>query len=268
MDKNSQINKLSNKIIDNNYKNSKNKNPFTQAAEKAKELLSHTYNPNTGKMDNFDGESLPANEAVKVNEFWNKNFQDQKKDDYFKKLKTYGIEESSKKEPGYPKLQDVPIINRNINKIAKTNATVQRYKDFKEEKKFNLEYGDKAIEQHIRKKEYENKKAGRAPHAGFSTSDQVVAIHAQDKAKKQLDAIKASSKLKIEPDYLSYREATPIKPMPSLEEYMATRAPKEAAGITGLSNVQHMKGAVNHSNRAFNLKNSKGIGPFLTGEDD
>ena len=49
---------------------------------------------------------------------------------------------------------------------------------------------------------------------------------------------------------------------------MAARTPKEDPGITGLKNVQGMKEVVDYSNKAFNLNNSKGIGPFLTGEDD
>jgi len=169
---------LANKIVDNSYNNSKKKNPFTLAAEKAKDLLSHTYNPTTGKFDNSEGNELPAKEAVKVNEFWDKNFQEQKQDDYLKKLKTFGIEESAVSHPGYPKVSNQKIFKDNINnKLTpeqrrkqnylktwgiedgphnhdfkniikkavneadeeKNNPTVNKYKTFKEDQKKKLE---------------------------------------------------------------------------------------------------------------------------------
>ena len=327
MNKIIQTDKLANKIVDNDYKNSKNKNPFTQAAEKAKELLSHTYNSTTGKFDNFDGQTLPATEAVKVNEFWDKNFQDQKQDDYLKKLDHYGIEESKVKHPNYPKVSNQPILNNNIaNKMTpaqrkkqnylktwgikdgphnpdlrniirkavneadeekKNNPTINKYKTFKEnqkkqleEKKLNQhmerEYGDRAMGQYMRKKEYENKKAGKAPYDNFSTSDIIVAEDLKDKAAKKLKALQETQRRipKTETslnNYINYKEVLdrePIQPMPSLEEYMAARAPKEDAGITGIRNVQGMKNLVEYSDKAFNLNNSKGIGPFISGEDD
>ena len=357
---NKSTNRLADNIVDNNYNNSKNKNPFTQAAEKAKEYLSHTYNKTTGKFENFDGVSLPAKEANEVNEFWDKNFQNQKRDDYLAsnklaqketplqtwnrldkqekqrqknyadRLEKYGIEESSKKVPGYPKVSDQPILANNINnKLTpeqrrkqnylktwgiedgphnpdlrniirnsvyeadaekKNNPTVNRYKAFKdnqkkklEEKKFNQhmenEYGAKAIGQHLRKKIYANKKAGRAPYQDFSSSDIIVAEDLKEKAQKRLKAFQTEEKIKqvsnetknTLDDYITYKESLKEKPVidfPSLDEWMAMKAPREDAGITGVKDVQHMKNIVDYSNRAFNLNNSKGIGPFFTGEDD
>ena len=334
---NKSTNKLADNIVDTNYKNSKNKNPFTQAAEKAKEYLSHTYNKTTGKFENFDGASLPAKEANEVNEFWDKNLQNQKRDDYLNKLKIYGIEESSKKVPGYPKLSneerrkqnylktwgiqdgphnpklaDLPIVNRNINHqkmhnqdlknnmrkwiadadaaVKRDNPTVNRYKAFKEnqkqkleEKKFNQhmekEYGEKSIGQYLRKKIYANKKAGKAPYENFSSSDIIVAEDLKEKAQKRLKDFQTEKKInKVDNDikssldnYINYKESikeTPVNNFPSLDEWMAMKAPRADAGITGVKDVQHMKNIVDYSNRAFNLNNSKGIGPFLTGEDD
>ena len=170
---------LADKIVDTDYKNSKNKNPFTQVAENAVKELSFTMRD--GHIENNEGTSRlkGAKEAIKINEALDKNFQDQKTDDYLKSIK--------------PKLQYVPILNRNINNIAKTNPTVQRYKDFKEDKKFreNFEkdYGEKAIEQHIRGKENKNRMSGKAPYENFSSSELIVAEHAKDKAKARLKAI-------------------------------------------------------------------------------
>ena len=95
----------------NNYKDKKFKPAFTQMADNARDLLGYKYNPVTGKFGNNDNEVSSASEAVKINDALEKNFQDHKQHDY---LKTYGIEESSKKEPGYPKLADVPILNQKI----------------------------------------------------------------------------------------------------------------------------------------------------------
>jgi hypothetical protein len=97
------IDKYATKIVDNDYKNSKNKNPFTQAAGNLRDQLKYSYNSTTGKMDNADGGEASMMEAVKMNEALDKNFQDQKMDDYVKKLKHFGNIHSQEKVPGYPK---------------------------------------------------------------------------------------------------------------------------------------------------------------------
>ena len=109
------IDKYAAKIVDNDYKNSKNKNPFTQAAGNLRDQLQYSYNPTTGKMDNSDGDTVPMMEAVKMNEALDKNFEGQKLDDYVAKLKHFGNIHSSKKVPGYPKISDQPILKNNIN---------------------------------------------------------------------------------------------------------------------------------------------------------
>lgn len=46
----------------------------------------------------------------------NKNILQRNNDPYLKKLKEFGIENSQKKEPGYPKVSNAPILKNNINK--------------------------------------------------------------------------------------------------------------------------------------------------------
>jgi len=338
------IDKIAKKIVDNDYNKSKNKSPFTHAAGNLRDHLKYTYNPTTGKMDNRDGGETSMIEAVKMNETLDKNFQDQKTDDYIKKLKHFGIEHSQTKHPDYPKVSDQPILKNNINNKKfnetpkqtwnrldeaekerqqkyrrqqhylktwgiqdgphnpdlrniirkavneadaekKNNPTVNRYKEFKEKQKqkiedkkfkedFDKEYGEKAIGQHIRKKEYANKKAGKAPYEDFSTSDIIVAEDLKDKAKKKIEAIKASGLLeskKPEDDYLTQieylREDLPA-PMPTLKEWINTRAPAEEdpPGITGIEKVKDFKNNISLTNLRF-PKRSKGLGPLL-GEED
>jgi len=186
---NNPIDKFANKIVDKNYKDKKVKPVFTQIADNARDILSYKYNSTTGKFANNDGE-LPITEAVKVNDALEKNFQDHKRDDYIK-------------QSVYTKVSDQPILRGNVNNKNfpnKNNPTVNKYKAFKddqkkqlEEKKFNehmeKEYGEKAMGQYMRKKEYENKKAGKAPYDNFSTSDIIVAEDIKDKAKKRLKAM-------------------------------------------------------------------------------
>jgi len=313
---------LANKIVDKNYKDKKVKPVFTQIADNARDLLSYKYNSTTGKFANNDDEISSASEAVKVNDALEKNFQDHKRDDYLNRLKKFGVEESSIKQPGYPKVSNQPILKNNINnkltplqrrkqnylktwgiedgphnpdlrniirkavneadEEKKNNPTVNKYKAFREnqkkqleEKKFDehmeREYGPKAMSKYMRAKENKNRMAGKAPYENFSTSDIIVAEDIKEKAKKQLKSIQLPTSTTGFTDFMNYKEALnrePIKPMPTLDEYMAARAPKEDAGITGLKNVEGMKSVVDYSNKAFNLNNSKGIGPFLTGEDD
>ena len=180
---------LANKIVDTSYKNSKNKSPFTQAAENAKELLSYTMRDDHVENNEGTKRLKTVKEAIEINEALDKNFQDHKKDDYLKKLK----------HPGYPKVSNPAILQNNVNSKNfpnKNNPTVDRYKKFKEDKKhkeeFEKEYGEKAIEQHIRAKENKNRMSGKAPYENFSSSDLIVAEHAKEKARKRLAALQSN----------------------------------------------------------------------------
>ena len=44
------IDKYATKIVDNDYKNSKNKNPFTQAAGNLRDQLKYSYNSTTSRV--------------------------------------------------------------------------------------------------------------------------------------------------------------------------------------------------------------------------
>ena len=178
------IKKMADKIVEKNYQQNKDKNSFTQVAENAKNMLS--FKMQDGHIENQDGRRInTVKEAIEVNEALEKNFQEHKKDDYLKRIK--------------PKLQNIPILNRNINSIAKTNPTVQRYKDFKEEKEFNKrfneEYSDRAIEKYVRSKVYENKKAGKADYEDLPSHYLIVGEHAKDRAKEILKSINTPAKI-------------------------------------------------------------------------
>ena len=266
MNKNNQTEKLANKIVDKDYQKSTSKNPFTQAAENAKDLLSYTMQD--GHLENSDNSRVgTVKEAIEINEALDKNFQDQKKDDYLKRLK--------------PKLANMPIINRNINnsknKAAKVNPTIERYKNFKEEKNFNREfereYSDKAIEKYVRSKVHKNRQLGKADYEDLPTSYLIVGEAAKDKAKKKLEEIRASEKLELKPDYLLQKEIiinnNPQPSMPSLDEWMRVKAPieKDPPGITGLNKVKRFKRSADLTDQKF-PKKARGIGPFLSGEND
>mgnify|MGYP003133400312 FL=1 len=361
-----QINKYANKIVDKSYQQTKNKNPFTQSAEVAKDLLS--FELKDGFIENKDNKRVDTvKEAVEMNEALDKNVLDHKKDDYLKliesnrlaesespkqtwnrleanekkrlhklrekdeldKMVHFGIENSSVKHPDYPraapkprltneqrrmmhyekawdvknpKLAELPIIKQNINHqkmhnqdlknnmkkwisdadeaVKRNNPTVNKYKQFKEdqkmkaeEKKFNeefeKEYGTKAIEKDLRDKENANRRAGRAPHEGFSSSQQIVAEHAKDRARKILKAL-TTDPIKIEPTYIDYRLSfKDTEPRISLEEHLAKTAPIEddPAGITGLSEVKNFRNIIDMTDQKF-PKQARGIGPFISGEDD
>jgi len=282
-----QTEKLANKIVDTNYNKNKHKTPFTQVAENAVKHLGFTYDAASRTYTNDDGQTVSENEAREINKGLNKNFQDQKQDDYLALLKRNNIQESKIKHPGYPrpapktKLANMPIINRNINNskniAAKTNPTIERYKQFKEEKKFNedfeKEYGDKAIEKYVRSKVYENKKAGKADYEDLPSHYLIVGETAKDRAKKQLEAIKSTKKIIVEPDYISQTETIqnrePDINMPSLDEWMRVKAPiaQEPPGITGLNHVRRFKNTADLADQKF-PKKARGIGPFISGEDD
>jgi len=280
----------SDQIVDKYYQQNKNKSPLTQAAENANELLGYKFNHTTGKTMNSEGHVLPMKEAVKINDALEKNFQDHKEDDYIAQLKHFGNIHSQKKVAGYPraapktKLANMPLINRNINNLktipTKTNPTIERYKQFKEdqkfkaeEKKFNedfeKEYGDQAIKNYIRAKVNKNKREGKAPYENMSTSDIIVGEYAKEDAKKKLAAITTEHK-KIEPTYLDYRLAfKDPEPRISLEEHIALKVPTEIdpLGITGLAEVKNFKNIIDITDRKFPTK-ARGIGPFLSVEDN
>jgi len=288
MNKNSQINKLSNKIVDTNYNKNKHKTPFTQVAENAVKHLGFTYDAASKTYTNDDGQTANEKEAKEINKSLNDNFKGHKQDDYLTKLKRFGIEESQVKHPAYPrsapktKLVNMPIINRNINNLkttpTKTNPTIERYRQYKEEKKFNenfeKEYSNKATENFVRSKVNKNIREGKKPYENLSTNDIIVNEAAKDKARKQLAAIKTSSKTTTEPDYFNYEtEVNNIKneasSFPTLDQWMRTRAPieQDPLGITGLDKVKSFKRSAYLTDQKF-PKVAKGIGPFLTGEDD
>ena len=278
----------SDQIVDKHYEKVKVKPTFTKMADNARDLLEYKYNSTTGKFTNSDGVEVERNEAVKFNNAINKNFQDHKQDDYIAQLKHFGNINSQKKVSGYPraapktKLTNMPLINRNINNLkttpTKTNPTIERYKQFKEEKKFNenfeKEYSDKAMEKYVRSKVYENKKAGKADYEDLPSSYLIVGEASKDRAKKELAAIKTSSKITTEPDYFDYEtEVNNIKnevsSLPTLDQWMKTRVPieQDPPGITGLDKVKNFKRPAYLTDQKF-PKVAKGIGPFLTGEDD
>ena len=180
------IEKMADKIVDNSY--TKNKPPLTHVAENAVKHLGFKYDAATKTYKNNDGRIVPEKEAVEINNALNKNFKDQKKDDYIK-------------------LANVPILNRNLNAIAKTNPTVQRYKDFKEDKKFrkefDSEYSDKAIRNHVRGKENKNRIAGKPPYENFSNSDFIVAEDAKDIGRRKLKELQTPAKSNKDLDDLS-----------------------------------------------------------------
>ena len=280
----------SDQIVDKHYQQNKNKSPLTQAAENARDILGFKYNGTTGTIMNSDGKSLPANEAVKINDALEKNFQDHKQDDYIAQLKHFGNIHSQKKVSGYPraapktKLANVPILSRNIKYKKPTqqnsNPTIERYKQFKEdqkfkaeEKKFNedfeKEYGEQAIKNYVRAKVNKNKREGKAPYENMSTSDIIVGEFAKEDAKKKLAAITTEHK-KIEPTYIDYRLAfKEPEPRISLEEHIALKVPTEIdpLGITGLAEVKNFKNIIDITDQKFPTK-ARGIGPFISGEDN
>jgi len=191
------IKKMADKIVDKNYQQNKDKNSFTQVAENAKNMLS--FKMQDGHLENQDGQRInTVKEALKVNEALDNNFKEHKKDDYLKRIK-HNSSKVISKHYDRTKLQNIPILNRNINSIAKTNPTVQRYKDFKEEKEFNKrfneEYSDRAIEKYVRSKVYENKKAGKADYEDLPSHYLIVGEHAKDRAKEVLKAINTPTKI-------------------------------------------------------------------------
>ena len=120
-------------------------------------------------------------EAIELNEALEKNFQDHKKDDY-KKF----IENSSIPHKDYPKKAPVPL-NRYQQFKEKQKKDLEE-KEFN--KKFEQEYGDRAIEKDIRAKEMANRRAGKFPYENFTTSELIVSEHAKDRSKQILKSLK------------------------------------------------------------------------------
>jgi hypothetical protein len=126
--------------------------------------------------------------------------------------------------------------------------------------------------QHIRAKVYKNRKLGKADYEGLPSSDLIVGEHFKEKAKKKLEAFKASDILrKPETDAIALieniRNEAPA-PMPTLQEWLNERAPttKDPLGITGLDEVKEFRNNVSLTDLKF-PKRAKGLGPLL-GEDD
>ena len=184
-------NKYADKIVDNNYAKNKHKTPFTHVAENARNILGFKYNPTTKTFINDNGKTLPREEALEINKTLDKNFKDQKTDDLLK-------------------LSNMPLINRNINNrttTVKTNPTVERYKNFKEDKEFRKgfdeQYSDQAIRNHVRGKENKNRIAGKAPYENFSGSDLIVAENAKDIAREKLKTLQTPIKLNKDAEQIS-----------------------------------------------------------------
>ena len=103
----------------------------------------------------------------------------------------------------------------------------------------------------------------------MSSSDIIVGEYAKEDAKKKLAAITTEHK-KIEPTYLDYRLAfKEPEPRISLEEHIALKVPIaiDPLGITGLAEVKNFKKILDITDQKFPTK-ARGIGPFLSGEDN
>tara|TARA_R110002051_G_scaffold106521_3_gene179579 strand:- start:2195 stop:3046 length:852 start_codon:yes stop_codon:yes gene_type:complete len=180
------------------------------------------------------------------------------------------------------KLAEVPILKRNIKypKPVKTNPTIERYKNFKEEKKFkeeekkfNLEfekeYGHETIKKEIRAKENKNIREGKKPYENFSTNDVLLAELTKDEAKEKLAAIKAEPK-PVEPSSIVHPPVfKDTGPKISLEEHMAMTAPKviDPGGITDLRGARKFRDTMKLANEKFPRKLGGGLAPLL-GEED
>ena len=268
---NKYIKDAANKIVDKNYKNTKHKNPFTQVAENAVTELS--YGLKDGFIENKEGSARTnsAKEAIEFNEILDKNFQDQKRDDYTAKLK----------RPGYLKVSNPPILQRNINAPKITNPTVAKYKAFREkqqkkieDKKFNenfeKEYGDRATRNYVRAKVNKNKREGKRDYENLSINDIIVNEDTKDRAKERLELYKKNPVQLPLPHIDTPIESTAPK-MPDFKTFMKSMGPTTDpdldAGIAGLDEIKKFKKTAELADQKF-PKKSRGIGPFLTGEED
>ena len=101
------------------------------------------------------------------------------------------------------------------------------------------------------------------------TSYLIVGELAKDKAKKKLAEIKIEH-IKLEPSYIDYRlSLKDSEPRITLEEHMAKTAPREIdpPGITALEGAKNFRNIVDLTDQKFPTK-ARGIGPFISGEDD
>jgi len=100
--------------------------------------------------------------------------------------------------------EDINILSTNVYKpiIEKLPAVKSKEEKFNEH--MEKEYGPKAMGQYMRKKEFANRKAGKAPYENFSSSEIIVAEDIKDKAKRRLQKLKEygieESSIK-QPDY-------------------------------------------------------------------
>jgi len=207
------------KIVNKHYINQKNKPPFTQVAENAVKELSVKFKD--GHLINNAGTERisTVKEAIEINEALDKNFQDHKTDDYKKliesnrlarkekpsatwtrldnqekqrqkdhlnKLEHFSIENSNVKHKDYPKKAPVPLNRYQVFNEKKKKALEE--KEFN--KKFEQEYGDRAIEKDLRAKEMANRRSGKRPYDNFTTSELIVAEHSKDRAKEVLRGLK------------------------------------------------------------------------------
>ena len=76
-----------------------------------------------------DKNLLKRMELIKYqnNELKEKPLWLEKEEEHNKKLKHFGIEHSQKKEPGYPKLTNLPVVNRNINQKPQRRDTWKEF---------------------------------------------------------------------------------------------------------------------------------------------
>tara|TARA_R100001244_G_scaffold29476_3_gene28655 strand:+ start:160 stop:987 length:828 start_codon:yes stop_codon:yes gene_type:complete len=239
-------NKYADKIVDNNYAKNKHKTPFTHVAENAVKELGFKYNSTTGTFRNNDGKTLPMKEALEATEALDKNFKNQKTDDYVK-------------------LAKLPIIERNIKNGVHysgsrehlyDNPTVKKYRDFKENKKreiedkkwredFDKEYSEAAINKNILRKERENLKNKLPPAHGFSNSDIVIRSYIQDAAEKRLKYMDKTPTTSIGPSIdslqLIRKTAEEITPTKSFEDHYREVVDREN-NTTGLASLLGIHG--------------------------
>ena len=253
------VNKKADTIVEDHYKKTKNTHPFTQSAEIANDLLS--YKVKGGRLENKDGNIITDPKAAQeFNDALSKNLKDHKTGDYMAKL------------------ERLPIIQNNIATkkptTVKTNPTIERYKQFREDKtwkeNYEKEYSDGAIQKHVRAKENKNRIAGKAPYKDFNTSDIIVAEDTKDRAKKNLKFLNKKSEQLPLPNIDILIEPKPSE-LPDFKTFMKSVAPIKDpdldAGIAGLEEVKNFKNTMDHADQKF-PKKARGIGPFLTGEND
>jgi len=285
---NKYIKDAANKIVDRSYKNTKHKNPFTQVAENAVKELS--YGLKDGLIENKEGSARTnsAKEAIEFNELLDKNFQDQKRDDYLARVAgTPGtravkpVKRDTYRELVNAKVSNPPILQKNINDQKIINPTVAKYKAFKEKQQkkiedkkfdenFEKEYGDRATRNYVRAKVNKNKREGKRDYENLSINDIIVNEDTKDRAKERLELYKKNPVQLPLPHIDTPIESTAPK-MPDFKTFMKSMGPTTDpdldAGIAGLDEIKNFKKTAELADQKF-PKKSRGIGPFLTGEED